>query len=486
MPEPITRTGLLGRADAGGAPEAIPLTGVTVDAVITGLCARVVVGQRYVNTETRPIEAVYAFPLDEGAAVCGFEAVIGDTLVVGEVKEREEAFRIYDDAMERGDGAFLLDRERADVFQASVGRLPPGGEVLLRITYAAELTVDGNGLRFTIPTTVSPRYAPPADHTGVGRPDAETLNPPVRWDVPYGLNLSVALQMPGRIRQVESPSHPVSIAVDGRNATVRLSARETAPARDFVLAVDADGIAPQVWIDKDADGKTAALAVAFVPTFEDAMSPAEITFLVDRSGSMAGTSIEEVRNALQLCLRSFIPACRFNIVGFGSRTESLFPENRPYDDASLAIAAQHAATARVSTFGIGAGASHHLVKGLARAGGGSAEFIYPGERIEPKVVRLVGRLLSPALTVLKIPFRAIHREAGDDRDMGRAWATALALAWLGRDCPRSRASGSRLRARPSVGSTRSRPPGSAPTGGSRVLTARYGPGQMACSAAASR
>jgi hypothetical protein len=116
MPEPITRTGLLGRADAGGAPEAIPLTGVTVDAVITGLCARVVVGQRYVNTETRPIEAVYAFPLDEGAAVCGFEAVIGDTLVVGEVKEGEEAFRIYDDAMERGDGALLLDRER--------GRLP--------------------------------------------------------------------------------------------------------------------------------------------------------------------------------------------------------------------------------------------------------------------------------------------------------------------------------------------------------------------------
>ena len=97
------------------------------------------------------------FPLDEGAAVCGFEAVIDGTLVVGEVKEREDAFRMYDDAMERGDGAYLLDEERPDVFQASVGNLPPGKEVLLRLTYVTELAVAGNGLRFTIPTTVSPR-----------------------------------------------------------------------------------------------------------------------------------------------------------------------------------------------------------------------------------------------------------------------------------------------------------------------------------------
>ena len=71
-------------------------------------------------------------------------------------------------------------------------------------------------------------------------------------------------------------------------------------------------------------------------------------------------------------------------------------------DAVLALAAEHAADARTFTFGIGAGASHHLVRGLARAGSGSAEFISPGERIEPKVVRLFGRLLSPALTDVKV------------------------------------------------------------------------------------
>lgn len=93
---------------------AVPLTGVTIDAEIHSFYARVVVAQRYVNIEANPIEAVYLFPLDEGAAICGFEAVVDGTLVVGEIHEREKAFEIYDDAMQAGHGAFLLDEERAD------------------------------------------------------------------------------------------------------------------------------------------------------------------------------------------------------------------------------------------------------------------------------------------------------------------------------------------------------------------------------------
>ena len=189
----------------GAAP--VPLAGVSVDAEITAFCARVVVTQRYVNRESTPIEATYLFPLDEGAAVCGFEAVIDGTLVVGEVKERDEAFRQYDEAIERGDGAFLLDEERPDVFQASIGNLPPGKEALIRLTYVTELTCSERGLRFTIPTTVSPRYAPETDRTGVGRPDADVLNPPRAGQVPYGLQLTVKLAMSGAVSRITLASH---------------------------------------------------------------------------------------------------------------------------------------------------------------------------------------------------------------------------------------------------------------------------------------
>jgi len=453
-----TRVGLIGR-DQEHAP--VPLTGVTVDAAVSGFSARVVVTQSYVNREATPIEAVYVFPLEEGAAVCGFEAIIDDTLVVGEVKEREKAFEIYDDAIADGHGGFLLDEERPDVFQASIGNLPPGKQVLLKITYVTELTTNANGLRFAIPTTVSPRYAPAEDQMGVGRTDAKALNPNVAWKVPYGLNLSVRVAMPAGIARVESPSHPISVALDGTIATITLSQREAPLDRDFVLSVETTSFEkPASWIERDDEGSLAA-AVAFVPKFESGCVPAEVIFVVDRSGSMQGTSIQEVRNALQLCLRSMTSGCRFNIVGFGATYESLFKESRAYDDSSLAdadrhvanleaslggteileplrfvleerafeglarqvvvltdgqvtntdavlaLAAKHSATSRIFTFGIGRGASHHLVLGLARAGGGSAEFIYPGERIESKVMRQFGKLLSPALTDVHVEWHGI-------------------------------------------------------------------------------
>ncbi len=336
MPETLTtptRAGLFTRSDVP-----VPLTGVSVVADIVSLCVRVTVTQRYVNHESHPIEAVYVFPLDEGAAVCGFEALVDGTLVVGEVMEREKAFATYDDAMQAGHGAYLLDEERPDVFQASVGNLPPGKEVLLKITYVAELDVQNGALRFVVPTTVAPRYAPSADHRGLGRPDAETLNPPRAWHVPYGLNLAVTVSMPGAIGRIESPSHPISMTVADGQTTVALGAEEVALDRDFVLSIAADGLdVPRAWIERDGDGQ-AAIAISYVPTLPESTQPAEVIFVVDESGSMQGSSIEQVKNALQLCLRSMIAGCRFNILSFGSNFVSLFPESRIYDEASLSAA----------------------------------------------------------------------------------------------------------------------------------------------------
>ncbi len=75
-------------------------------------------------------------------------------------------------------------------------------------------------------------------------------------------------------------------------------------------------------------------------------------------------------------------------------------------DAVIALAADHVAESRVFAFGIGRGASAHLVRGLARAGGGVAEFIAPGDRLEAKVLRQFARLLAPALSDVAITWGA--------------------------------------------------------------------------------
>ena len=431
-----------------GAP--VPLLGVVARAEIRDYACRVLLSQRFRNDEDRPIEAVYKFPLDEGAAVCGFEIEIDGRRITGRVEEREKAFETYDEAMAKGHGAYLLDEERPDVFTVSVGNLPPGKEAVLRLTTVSELALEGDAIRFTLPTTIAPRYAPAEDRKGVGESEADRVSPPYALQVPYGLTLEVDVVTSAPVRSVESPSHPIAVTIDGGRATVRLSEREAVLDRDVVLKIAlAETHAPRAVVEHTPDGQAFAL-LSFRPRLETKPAPAEVLFLIDRSGSMQGTSIAEARNALQLALRSLRPGCFFNVVGFGSTFESLFPESRPYDeqslaeatkhvqaldadlggteilpalehvleprpglprqlfvltdgevsntDAVIALARKHAGHTRVFTFGIGAGASHHLVKGLARAGEGEAEMIAPGERVEGKVMRQLSRALAPALT----------------------------------------------------------------------------------------
>ena len=454
-----TLTATSGLLNAEGAP--VPLVGVSARAEIRDYACRLVLWQRFRNDEAQPIEAVYKFPLDEGTALCGFEIEIDGRIVRGHVKEREQAFEEYDEALARGHGAYLLDEERADIFTVSVGNLPPGKEAVLRLTTVSELPLEGDAIRFTLPTTIAPRYAPATDRKGVGETEAERVSPPYALEVSYGLTLEVDVQTTAPVRSVESPSHPVSVTIENGRATVRLSEREAALDRDVVLKIAlAETHEPRALVERGPDGHAYAL-VSFRPRLETALGPAEVIFVVDRSGSMQGTSIAEARNALQLALRSLRQGCLFNVVGFGSKAVSLFPESRAYDDASLAEATQHvtqleadlggteilpalervleaerrpglprqvfvltdgevsntddvialgrrhAGHTRIFTFGIGAGASHHLVKGLARAGEGEAEFIAPGERIEAKVLRQLSRALSPALSDVSVDWSGL-------------------------------------------------------------------------------
>jgi Ca-activated chloride channel family protein len=322
--EPTVTSGLI----ASGSGRSIPLDHVRVEAHVVDLCARVTVHQSYRNQETVPLEVVYVFPLDEGAAVCGFEATVDGVRYVGRAMERDEAFKQYDDALEAGHGGFLLDEERADVFTASLGNMKPGSEVVLSITYVTELAAEGAAARFTLPTTVSPRYAPASDSTGIGPTPADVLNPPVAFEVPYAFTFEMDVTMNGPILGVRSPSHPIEVEQEGPRARVRLAQRSAPMDRDLVIVLAAEGLdTPHATVERSEQG--GALLLSFVPRFESSARPAEVVFLIDRSGSMEGTSIAEVRNALQLCLRSLSPGSRFNLVSFGSTFEALCNRSPP-------------------------------------------------------------------------------------------------------------------------------------------------------------
>ena len=167
----------------GGVGPAIPLLGVSVSAEIRGPFSRVVMRQRFRNHLPIRIEAVYVFPAPEKAAVTGLVIETGGRRIVGTVKEKEQAFDEYDEALAAGHGAVLLDGHRPNVFQASVGNLLPGQEMVVELSWVMELGWEGESLRFTLPTTVAPRYAPAKDRAGIGQSEAEKLNPPTAFEL---------------------------------------------------------------------------------------------------------------------------------------------------------------------------------------------------------------------------------------------------------------------------------------------------------------
>ena len=459
---PETQVGLLAK------DKAVPLEGVRIEATMRGACVDVTVTQRYTNREQVPVEAVYVFPLEESAAVCGFAALVGEKLVRAEVCERDAAFARYDDAMHEGHGAFLLDQERPNVFTASVGNLRPGEHVELQIRYVALAAREGNAVRLTIPTTVSPRYVPDRPPE-VGQPDGERVNPE-RWpSVPYGLTLRVEVDA-SELKSVESPSHPIRYITRSHEAIVELSQESAALDRDFVLLVErVVPHKPEVRVAREDDGRRVAM-LSFMP--EASLVPElghEVLFVLDCSGSMEGESIEQAKRALQLCIRALHGEDSFNVVCFGSSFSALWPRPQPFSERTLEeatrhvaaieanlggteilapltsllelprdpgrsrrvlvltdgqvsneadvleLARKHAEQARIFAFGIGRGVSEYLVRGMARASRGAASFIYPGERIEPKVLSMFGRVRMPVLDDVRVDYHGLTVEQAPRR-----------------------------------------------------------------------
>ncbi|CAF3413897.1 unnamed protein product, partial [Rotaria sp. Silwood2] len=104
----------------------VPLKQVSVEAYIKLFAADVTIKQIFRNDETIPIEAVYCFPIEEQAAIYSFVARIDDREIVAQLKEKKEAQREYNDALQQDHGAYLLeqDEKSQDTFIINVGALP--------------------------------------------------------------------------------------------------------------------------------------------------------------------------------------------------------------------------------------------------------------------------------------------------------------------------------------------------------------------------
>ncbi|KAJ7391391.1 Protein mono-ADP-ribosyltransferase parp4 [Desmophyllum pertusum] len=315
--DPLTKVeaGLKGTGD-----KPIPLQSVHIRARLLDLAAQVIVFQAYKNTSTTPIEAKYVFPLDDMAAVCGFEAFINGKHIVGEVKEKEQAHKEYREAISQGHGAYLMDEETPDVFTVSVGNLPPGAQVFIKITYVTELMVDREHICFSLPGSVAPWTRDKALEE-VTQTDVDTVT--IDDNLPkelYDVSVEMSVEMPFEIRSLESPSHVIRTKRTATKAVVLLERGQ--PLGDgFQLLIGLAEIhVPRMWVERHVSKPDSqACMLTFYPEFEAETPPeVEVVFLLDLSCSMKGSPFEEAKKILLMCLSHMKKDWTFNILVFGS------------------------------------------------------------------------------------------------------------------------------------------------------------------------
>ncbi|PYS65134.1 MAG: trypsin [Acidobacteria bacterium] len=333
--------------DSNGKPRAVcPLKHTDVKAEISGFLARVIVTQEFENPFKEKIEAVYTFPLPQNAAVDDMTMLVGDRTVRGKILRREEAQAVYEAAKSSGQTASLLNQERPNIFTQSVANILPGEQIKISISYVETLKYEDGSYEFVFPMVVGPRYIPghatgaQPNASGDGFapntdqvPDASRITPqPVPEGMRVGHDVSIDLTLDAGvpIDGLSSKTQEVDVErSDDHRAHVRLKDQATIPNKDFVFRYDVAGkkFSDALLTHSSANGGffTLILQPPERVTAED-VTPKELVFVLDTSGSMSGFPIEKAKETMKLALDNLYPYDTFNLITFSGDEHILFPE----------------------------------------------------------------------------------------------------------------------------------------------------------------
>jgi Ca-activated chloride channel family protein len=339
-----------------------PRVATDVDVTVSGPTARGRVTQIFDNPTKKWVEAVYVNPLSEGGAVDALKMVIGDRIVVGDIKERGEAKAIYEEARRTGRKASLFEQERPNIFTSSVANIGPGERVVVQIEYQEPVHISSNTSSLRVPLVVAPRYIPDPvvqtvdfngggwGHTSDPVPDRGRITPPVldprvtARTNPVAITVHLNAGFP--LGEVKSHHHAVNIEQPSADARlITLDGKVTPADRDFELTwTPAAAEAPTAGLFRervgDADYVLALVTPPSVPDSRKDTPDREIVFVIDNSGSMAGTSIEQAKASLQFALGRLKPTDRFNVIRFDHTMDVVFRDTVPASTENVSRAAR--------------------------------------------------------------------------------------------------------------------------------------------------
>lgn len=444
----------------------LPLEHTEVLAKIAGNIARVEVIQTFQNPFTHPLEAIYVFPLPDESAVDDMEIKIGDRIIKGDIKKREEAKQIYQQAKKQGKTAGLLEQERDNIFTQSLANILPGEKIDVTIRYTDSLKFTGGNYDFVFPMVVGPRYIPGnvIDNNGDTDqvPDASRINPPIipegmRTGHDIGVTVEINAGLP--INNIISTSHQIDVEKQGEKAIIKLQKHDNIPNKDLILRYQIAGKQTEVTVLNQVDDRGLHFAVYLIPAIT--YNPQEIVakdviFLMDTSGSQMGAPLDQCKELMRRFINGLNPDDTFTIIDFANTAQYLSqqPLNNTAQNRQKAInyinslnanggtELMHGINAvmkfpatserlrsivlltdgyignddeilaavqnklkpgnRLYSFGVGSSVNRYLLNRIAEIGRGTCQIVRQDENPEPVAEKFFREINNPVLTNISI------------------------------------------------------------------------------------
>jgi hypothetical protein len=447
-------------------PNALPVKSIELDTKIEGQVATTHVEQVFRNDTPYTLEGTYFFPIPETASIVEFAIWENGKKLVGEVRNREEARRIYDEIVRRQRDPGLLEYAGKDLFQASIFPIPPNSDKKLEITYTQILKAESG--------TVAYRY-PLGTGKNLWRQNSTIENSNRNMPAQKFGTVSGKIEIVGGkdgIRNIYSPSHQVDVRQRGETGA-SVSFETTGNDNDFQLFYSLSntdfGMSLLTYREPGKDGYFLLTLSPKDNVSEKELVNKDIVFVLDTSGSMAeDEKMEKARAALLFGVRSLRDGDRFNVIGFAGEerlmetgliaanatgrrrgeefvnkltptggtniNDALRAALRQFDSSDRPkmlvfmtdglptvgesniekiianVNAIKVENLRLFTFGVGYDVNTRLLDRLAAENSGTADYVEPKENIEIKVSNFFTKVNSPVLTGLELDFGAVQTE----------------------------------------------------------------------------
>jgi len=432
-------------------PRSLPIASIKIDTKIQLQVATTHVEQVFRNDTDAMMEGTYLFPIPEAASIAEFAIWDGNRRLVGEVRSREEARRIYDEIVRRQRDPGLLEYAGKDLFQASIFPILPHSDKKLEITYTQVVHAESGTVAYRYPLGTGRQITPIG--SVAGRVEVESKDP---------------------LRNVYSPTHVIDVKRNNdRRSVVSFETEKGKELQDFQLfyTISKEDFGLTLLTHREA-GRDGYFLMMISPKddwSEQEYSAKDVVFVVDTSGSMAEEGkMEKARSALLYGIRILRPQDRFNVISFAGEehlmeaglvaadeqgrqrgeafvkslkpvggtniNQSLLASLRQFKDGDrpkiLVFMTDGLPTVdetnvsrivdnvrksikpgiRLFTFGVGYDVNTTLLDKIAAENGGMADYVEPKEDLEVKVSNFFTKVNYPVLTDLNLDFGGVKTD----------------------------------------------------------------------------